>query len=254
MTEVPSCSQHDALVSYLYGEGDEAGREQFEAHLATCGSCAADLDAFHRVRQDLICWSPPEGRASIRVVADPGRAAPWWKAPAWGLAAAAVLVVAIAAAIAQVEVRYGTDGVVIRTGWVRSTSSLQSRAAVGPVSPLASVTRTDLGALEQRLRREFSTGAVRPVLDVSKAPSGSMNQADLLRRVRALLEESEQRQQRELALRVAELARDFDVQRQTDLVQMQQNLGRLEGMTGAEAARQRELLNYLVRVSQRPRQ
>jgi hypothetical protein len=49
---------------------------------------------------------------------------------------------------------------------------------------------------------------------------------------------------------MAEVSRDFSLQRQADLVQIQQGLGRLEGRTEAEAARARELMNYIMRVSQ----
>ncbi|MBI3263529.1 MAG: hypothetical protein HYZ58_10320, partial [Acidobacteria bacterium] len=45
--------------------------------------------------------------------------------------------------------------------------------------------------------------------------------------------------------------REFEAQRRVDLTRIEQGFGRLEGVTGQEAARQRELLNYLVRVSQR---
>ena len=74
----------------------------------------------------------------------------------------------------------------------------------------------------------------------------------MLARVTALLEESEQRQQRELALRTAQVVRDFDSQRQVDLAQIQRNLGQIEGLTGAEVREQREMLNYLMRVSEQP--
>src|SRR5205814_932367 len=71
---------------------------------------------------DLARWSPPEPDFGFRIVrgasAPPGR--PRFRfAPAWGLAAAAVLVLAAAAAIANVEVRYGAGGLVVRTGWAR---------------------------------------------------------------------------------------------------------------------------------------
>ena len=57
--------------------------------------------------------------------------------------------------------------------------------------------------------------------------------------------------ERELALRVSQVTTDVESQRRADLVRIEQNMGQIEGLTGAEAARQRELLNYLVRVSQR---
>ena len=72
-------------------------------------------------------------------------------------------------------------------------------------------------------------------------------------RVRTLIEESEQRQQRELALRTAELVRDVDSQRRIDLAQIQRNFGQIEGLTGAEVREQREMLNYLIRASQQQR-
>ena len=72
----------------------------------------------------------------------------------------------------------------------------------------------------------------------------------MLRQLRALIEESERRQQRELALRLTDVVRDFDAQRRADLVRIEQNMGQIEGLTGAEALRQRQLLDYLVRVSQ----
>jgi hypothetical protein len=65
--------------------------------------------------------------------------------------------------------------------------------------------------------------------------------------VQALIDASEVRQQRNLALRMTEMSHDFDLQRKADLVQIQQGLGVLEGRSAAE---RREIMNYLVRVSQ----
>jgi hypothetical protein len=74
----------------------------------------------------------------------------------------------------------------------------------------------------------------------------------VLRQIQALIDESEVRQQRNLALRVAELSRDFDLQRRAALVESKQGLGQLEGRTEAEVARNREMMNYIMRVSQQP--
>ena len=70
------------------------------------------------------------------------------------------------------------------------------------------------------------------------------------RRVRALLDESEKRQQRELALRVADVMRDLDTQRRADLTKIDRSLGVIQNNAGVEVLKQRELLNYLVRASQ----
>jgi hypothetical protein len=75
-----------------------------------------------------------------------------------------------------------------------------------------------------------------------------------MRRVRALVGESERRQQRELALRVAELVRDVNAQRQADLRRIDQNLGLMQNKTNVEVLRNREMLNYVAQrvSSQRP--
>ena len=69
---------------------------------------------------------------------------------------------------------------------------------------------------------------------------------EALRRVRALVDESERRQQRELALRLAEAVREVNAQRQADLVRIDRNIGAMQNNTGREMLRQRnEMLNYV---------
>jgi hypothetical protein len=78
---------------------------------------------------------------------------------------------------------------------------------------------------------------------------------EALRRMRTLVEESERRQQRELALRLGEAMREVSVQRQEDLVRIDRNIGAMQSNTGREMLRQRsDLLNYVtVRTAARPR-
>ena len=66
-----------------------------------------------------------------------------------------------------------------------------------------------------------------------------------------MIQESEQRQQHELALRTAEVVGDFDAQRRVDLTKIERTLGQMDGTTGVEVEQQRQMLNYLMRVSQR---
>ena len=103
--------------------------------------------------------------------------------------------------------------------------------------------------LEQRLRQEVQAQFVslRP-----PAPKAASSDPELMRRVKALIDESERRQQSELALRVNEVVRAANSQRQADLRKIDQNIGLVQNRTGVEVLRQREMLNYLVqRVSQR---
>jgi hypothetical protein len=152
-------------------------------------------------------------------------------------------------------VQYGEQGLAIRTGWnpAPPVPEVPADAARGAV-PADAAWRAELAAVEERLRRELAP-ASRPA-DVQTATPVAARASDeeLLRRVQRMIDESEVRQQRNLALRMTEVSRDFAVQRQSDLVQIQQGLGRLEGRTEAEAARARELMNYIMRVSQQPQQ
>jgi hypothetical protein len=52
-------------------------------------------------------------------------------------------------------------------------------------------------------------------------------------------------------LRLTQFSRDIEMQRRSDLVRIEQGFGQFEGRTGAEVARQRQLLDYLVRTSGR---
>ena len=262
-----TCGEQEHLVSYLYDELEPAARARVDEHLSSCAECRAALEGMRDTRAHLATWQLPEGagvgtgwkvEAGTASVRTHTSARPWWAPGA--VAAAAVVLLAVAAAIANLEITYGRDGISVRTGWSREPAGAQTADAVRPSqSPGAAATRQavstqDLAALEQRLRTEFralsasaaaSTRAGTPPSQTGTAGAS----AQLLQRVQDLIDQSEARQRRELAMRVAQVVRDFDTQRQTDLVRIQQGLGQIEGSTAAD----RQLLNYLVRVSQRQR-
>ncbi len=256
-----TCGEQEALVGYLYDELEPGERARFEAHLGSCVECQAALDEMRGVRAQLATWTLPEGAgagsAGRRTGAHVSRR-PWWAPGA--LAAAAVILLAVGAAIANLEITYGREGVSVRTGWSRHPAT-QATATALPSTPAGApavtaqpqaISAGDLAALEKRLRTEFqalsATHSDRVRLSSAKGASAQAVSGDqLLRRVQDLIEQSETRQRRELALRVAQVVRDFDAQRQTDLVRIQQGLGQIEGTTAAD----RQLLNYLVRASQR---
>jgi hypothetical protein len=114
------------------------------------------------------------------------------------------------------------------------------------------VSRADLQALEARLRNELAARpASRAPSTAASVPTVAVDDAAILRRVSALIGQSEERQQRELALRLTQVVRDVDQQRRTDWMRISQGFGRLEDLTGAGVMQQREMMNYLMRVSQR---
>jgi hypothetical protein len=231
---------HEALLDYLYEEGDPAERIKVARHLQECAPCSVAVLEMQSVRGLLREWTPPPATLGFKVVQSepalpgPGAASRLWRLgaawPAWAQAAAAALLFVAGMAVSQLQFEYGNGALTVR-----------SRAA----QP-ASVAETSVA--------HTGTDVLLPPTFVSAsdpAPSSHAASADeMLRRVKALIDQSESRQQRELALRLSDVVHDFDTQRQADMRRVDQNFGQLEGQTGAEVARQRELLNSLVKVSQ----
>ena len=78
-----------------------------------------------------------------------------------------------------------------------------------------------------------------------------MDDAEMLRRVRQIVDEAQSRQQTVVAQQLLQVVRDFDRQRATDLAAIQQGLGTYQGLTNVEIAQQRDMLNQLYRVAAR---
>jgi hypothetical protein len=266
MSDPRFCGNVDLLMSYLYEEGDETERQAFATHLAGCDACASEVSAMRAVRSGMAEWQPPETVLDFRIVREPRprtRRFAWLAIPpmpAWAQFAAASLAVGVAVGISGLEVRYDQQGWTARAGWSRPASSQAVVVAPSGVQPASAASeapwRMELAALEQKLRSELRSagaGASEPgTRQVSDAgPRRTMSDQEYLARVKELIDASETRQQREMAVRIAQVTRDFDTQRRTDLAKVVNGMGALEGRTGAAVASQRELLNYLVRVSQK---
>jgi hypothetical protein len=174
-----------------------------------------------------------------------------WTVPAWAQAAAAVLVLAAGAGLANLEIEYGSGGLTLRTGWANARQ--QVPAAVDP--PAAQVaTAAQLRELEQRMRVALAASAqnARPPTSAAPLPvsrATASGSPEVAQQVRAILAESEERQRKEFAFRLAQAVRDLENQRSADLVRIEQNLRQLEGVTGEQVQGQHEMMNYLRRVS-----
>jgi hypothetical protein len=245
------------LVAYLYDDGEPRDRDAFVSHLAACPVCVAEVDTLSHVRADLATWAPPEQavgvggeapRSGPRLAAPGPIAAPAPAAvrslPAWLQVAAAVVFFAAALGAANLDVSYSNGSVSVRTGWLHERTQAAPATQAADSAPDAPW-RSELAALEQQLRAEMTRPA-------STEPADTDADA-ILSRARALVVESEKRQQRELALRVAEVAREAQLLRQADLVRIDRSLGLIQSRTGVEVMRTQRQLNSLAqRVSQRP--
>jgi Putative zinc-finger len=256
-------NRDELLVAYLYDDIDAASRAAFEAHMTSCVVCREEVHALQRVRHDLAQWTPPERRTSIvdprttnleprtsderRTANDEPRTA-WMQLPAWAQVAAALLFFGVAAGLANVNVHYDSSGLTVRTGWIKTPPPAANVQRSSAQSDTA--TRAEFVALEQRLRGEMrALQTTAHAVDTAQPPRGSAD-ADLLRRVRALVDESEKRQQTELALRIGEVLRDVNARRQADLVKIDHSLDWMQNNLGVEVLKQRERVNYLMRANQ----
>jgi hypothetical protein len=261
MTSLYKCDEKERLVAYLYGETGDRERALIEAHLATCPPCADEVEGLRAVREDLATWQSPASELGFRIVREPAAAETrrWWQVPVWvPTAMAAGLVLAMAAAAANIRIEYGPGVVTIRSGAPVQTAQAQpaaapaARQAQAPAGIQPAQFEAALGALEQRLRSEMATirSSVSGGDTTRTASAESPDRPVLLQQVQELIDASERRQQRELALRLAQVVQDVDTQRRTDMVRIENGFGQIEGLTGQEAARQRQLINHLMRTSQ----
>ena len=254
------CESKELIVGFVYDELSADERAGFEAHLAVCAGCRIEIEELRSTRGHLALWAPPEPDFGFRVIR--GAAAPQPRRarlmPAFAYAAAAVLVLAAAAAIANVEVRYDNDGMVVRTGWATVQEARQTAAPTGSQQTNARSTSqpqpdraatADFAALEQRLREIEAVLSRGPATGVQLASDSRLSDAEILRRVRQIVAEAEARQEAAVARQMLDVVKDFDRQRRTDLALIQQGLDQYQGLTNAEIAQNRDLVNQIIRAA-----
>ena len=260
MTDIFRCGDQEALVAYLYNEGDPAEGDAVAAHVAGCPSCAEEIAGLQSTRRLLATWAPPDAALGFQItgpqadatsnvvdIASRGatRGSAWWRQPlpAWAQAAAAVLIFAVGLLLGGV-----------RTPSEPAPLAATARPAATATAPAGTpgISRADLARVEERLRAIEAAGARGAAQAVTVTPVRTAAPADdraLLQRVEALIAASEERQRRENITMMANLAREFETQRRVDLRQVEDRLGRIQGTTGLELQQQRDMLNYFVRTS-----
>jgi anti-sigma factor RsiW len=269
MSEIFRCEDKDTLVAYLYGEVDADVRREVERHLRTCSACARESDGLQQVRQDLQLWMPPEPELGFSIVQNSSTATPKasvltssrWATlhalPAWAQVAAAALFVASAAAIANVQVHSTDEGVVVTTGWMQNAAPAPPAA----VAPPSEEWRGALVALEQNLRRDLRNELVSEVRNevavqrtairnaiAATPPAADGDTGEVVRRVQAMIDASEERQRQEMAFRFAQAERTWNLRWTNDRATLNRQIGNLQGRTMAVQVGQQEIMNQYRRL------
>lgn len=237
---------HDALLDYLYEEGDPAERLTIAKHLQECAACSVAVLEFQNVRGMLTDWSPPASELGFRIVQDRdaspsatldhGARSGWWRGwsptpyRAFAQAAAGVLLFAAGMAVSQLNVDYGDGTLTVRARSAAPAANVRNASITLPAQQAgaAAVGAVNIDEIERALRER---------LDAQGA--SSVDTERLLQRVRAMIDQSEQRQQRELALRLSQVTSEVDTQHRADLLRIQQDFGQQQEAT----------MDYLVRTS-----
>jgi len=240
---------HDALLDYLYEEGDPAERLKIAKHLQECAACSVAVLEFQNVRGMLRYWTPPGSALGFRVVQDSAfsptsvasptpsvavnQGAPtgawlaWLPATSqgipWRQLGAAVLLFVGGMVVSQVTVGYEDGRMVVSGRSARPAVNARASSITLPPPAVSDVTSPNPGVTPQ------------PV----PADRYPVDTELLLQRVRSMIDQSEQRQQRELALRLSQVTREVDTQHQADLLRIQQDFGHQQEAT----------MEYLVRTS-----
>ena len=245
-----ACDDKQTLIAYLYGELEAAERKAVDEHLTTCTDCSAEVMALGDVRSQIGLWAAPDVELDFAIVKKTAlppsnvlRPARWWNTvPVWAQAVAAILVLAVGVAIANLQVKSGPEGVTVSTGW------MQPAATAATTMPGPDETwKPALVALEQQLRNEIrSTSEQGPTRVAARGPADEAT----VRRVEQMLADAERRHSQELAVRFVEFTRDMNMQRRADMMKIGQGFD--------EYSRQlvgtRQLINNAIRVSTTPQQ
>jgi hypothetical protein len=251
----------EQLVSYVYEELAGGERAEFERHLSGCTDCQQELADLRGTRHRLASWSPPQPEFNFHIVR--GAAAPavpiaprrrFAFVPQWALgAAAALLLIAGAASVANLEVRYGQEGLVVRTGWMQKPivgqpSTPPSRAdqplQAVPVSASSEQLKREIDTLTARLQNIEQTYGPQ-LARVSSPANGTLTVAEL----RRILEELESRQRTEMALQVAQVWQDFNAARVSDYTRLQDVVSRAQGVTNQQLRQHRDSIETLYRTA-----
>ena len=225
------CTDKAALIGFLYDDCETGEREQIAAHVADCPDCTAELASLSATRRQLAAWVPPQAALGFQVdstqvagslkgtqpftlfeggmagAGGPARAAtPWWRQPlpAWGQAAAAVLIFA-----AGVGFGTGRTGAADNTPTTSSGRTVPAGVRATPVSATnaaAVVVPEHLTRLEEKLQAlQAEIATLRAAGAAGTTESGGTDTGVTLAEVHDLVAATEAKLQNQILVRDASL-------------------------------------------------
>jgi anti-sigma factor RsiW len=156
------CDEREPLLAFLYGEGDPEERRRVESHLESCEACRDELAGLRSVREDLLAWDVPDHQSVWKPFTPARPVWSWRDVPAWTMAAAAAVVLALGAtgsvAANALMAKSARSADAARPAPVLMTAGVPVMPSVNPAKPIvaAALTPADLAALEQRVLDEVS--------------------------------------------------------------------------------------------------
>ena len=250
------CDSKELIVGFIYDELTSTERQQLQAHLAMCGECRVEVEELRATRTHLALWWPPQPDLGFRVISGasaPVQALPRPRrlAPLFAFAAAAAIVLAAAAALANIEIRYGSDGLTVRTGWGTQSQVASQSAQLTQAPAVQGVNTATFADFDRRLSTIES--ALTPASSSMQLASSQlrMSDAEVLRQMREMLNEAQAQQKSAFQNQMVQIVRDVQRQHLADIANIQQGLEQYQGLTNAEIATSRDMLNQWIRASAR---
>ena len=220
------CDDREKLIAYLYDEADASERRQMDAHLIGCAECREELRGLRAVRQDLLAWEVPDHGSVWTPFAAPQPTVWWRQVPAWGLAAAAILVFGIGLA-GGIAARALTSAPPV----VQAQVQPQPQAVAAPVPQTVAATPEEVRALEERIASIERLALRRP--EPARVSDVALTRPEL----EQLIKESEGRINQRTAQKIYSAVIDMANQRQRDMAALTQQISDAQAQTYGNLAR-----------------
>lgn len=140
-------NKKEKLIDYLYGEMDEAARQDFERQLAADASLRAELEALQHTRQTI--QELPAAEPPLRLVTLPARPSPWKR---WAGATAVAAGFFLLLGLLTPRIELGNGKLVLTLG--RSAEQVPATPHTPPPAPDQQLARLDSLWQERLLARE----------------------------------------------------------------------------------------------------